>query len=194
MKIDRQRLLRGVAAAGLVAMMSPAITHAAPIQPTTDTVVIRQDLSGQSDEGFVMGAASSSITEILLGRLAVDHAASDEVRQFGQQMVVDHTKMLADASNLGFELGFEPPTTPMDRSKVDLIHYLATLQGTDFDAAYMQAMVTSQREAEDNFQAAANDRQGNVQAFAQAWLQTFQVHVAMAEQTASAVGVDPSSI
>ena len=44
------------------------------------------------DETFVVKAARGGMAEVELGKLAVEKAASDEVKKFGQRMVDDHSK------------------------------------------------------------------------------------------------------
>jgi len=57
-----------LAAAGATAQMSPA------------------------DQAFATKAASGGLTEVSLGKLAIKNANAPQVRQFGQQMVTDHTQ------------------------------------------------------------------------------------------------------
>src|SRR4051794_36259079 len=49
-----------------------------------------------SDEKFAMEAAVGGMEEVQLGQMAAQKGASDEVRQFGQKMVDDHTKANQD--------------------------------------------------------------------------------------------------
>src|ERR1043166_3385270 len=45
-----------------------------------------------ADQKFVMEAAMGGLAEVEMGRLAAQKGATDEVRQFGQRMVDDHSK------------------------------------------------------------------------------------------------------
>src|ERR1700759_1822920 len=49
-----------------------------------------------SDEKFANGAAIGGMEEVQLGQLAAQKGVSDDVRQFGQRMVDDHTKANQD--------------------------------------------------------------------------------------------------
>src|SRR5215213_10295803 len=48
--------------------------------------------SMSADMKFAMMAAMGGMEEVEMGRLAAEKGASDEVRQFGQRMVDDHSK------------------------------------------------------------------------------------------------------
>jgi putative membrane protein len=60
------------------------------------------------DHKFVMEAAMGGMMEVELGRVAAQQGASDAVKQFGQRMVDDHTKvnqeLMALASSKGMML------------------------------------------------------------------------------------------
>src|SRR6185312_15767308 len=57
----------------------------------TDTSTAKSQL-GTADKTFVMKAAQGGMAEVELGQVATQNAKSDEVKQFGQRMVDDHTK------------------------------------------------------------------------------------------------------
>jgi len=71
-----------------------------------------QSLSS-SDRRFVMEAAHSGMAEVDLGRLAVERAASDEVKQFAQRMVDDHSRANTELMELASRKGV---TLTMDHS------------------------------------------------------------------------------
>ncbi len=78
--------------------------------------------------------------EVQLGQLATQNAKSDEVKQFGQRMVDDHTKANDQLKQLAEQKGVALPTELSAKDKSEKDH-LAKLQGEQFDRAYMQHMV-----------------------------------------------------
>src|SRR4029450_3766441 len=56
--------------------------------------------AGHADQLFVQQASSGGLAEVRAGQLATERAASAEVKQFGQQMVTDHTKANQELATL----------------------------------------------------------------------------------------------
>jgi putative membrane protein len=140
-----------------------------------------------SDNDFVSKAAQGGRAEVELGQLAQTHAASDTVKQFGQRMVTDHTKAGDELERLAAQKGVLIPTglDPKDQAVKDR---LSSLNGRDFDTAYMQDMVKDHRADVTEFQKeAGNGRDAEVKAFAAKTLPVLRAHLQMAEQTSSSL-------
>jgi predicted outer membrane protein len=67
-------------------------------------------LSAQ-DRDFVKRAAIGGMAEVEEGKLPTQHAQSDAVKNFAQQMVTDHTKINADLQTIAGRIGVTPPAT-----------------------------------------------------------------------------------
>jgi putative membrane protein len=93
-----------------------------------------------ADQSFVKKAVVGGLAEVQLGQLAVEHAASPDVKQFGQRMVDDHGKANRELMALVEQKGISAPTT-LDRKHRKEADRLAKLQGVAFDRAYIQQMV-----------------------------------------------------
>jgi putative membrane protein len=80
------------------------------------------------------------MAEVKLGQLAADKGNSEDVKQFGQKMVQDHTKLGEQMKGVAGQIGVTPPTmlSPGDKA---LEAKLKMLSGDAFDKAYIQAMV-----------------------------------------------------
>ena len=94
----------------------------------------------KDDSTFVMKAANAGMTEVDLGKIAQQNAASDKVKEFGQMMVKDHSaagdqlKKIATSKNINLT----------DSLSSDSKKHIADLQkkkGKDFDKAYIKMMV-----------------------------------------------------
>jgi putative membrane protein len=98
-----------------------------------------------ADQTFVKKAVVGGLAEVQLGKLAVEHAASPNVKQFGQRMVDDHGQANRELMTLVEQKGIAVPTA-LDRKHQQEADRLAKLQGTAFDRAYIQQMVKDHEE------------------------------------------------
>jgi putative membrane protein len=94
----------------------------------------RQQVS--PDQPFIKKAVVGGLAEVHLGKLAVEHAASPDVKQFGQRMVRDHEKANRELIAVVEPKGIAVPTA-LDRKHRQAADRLAQLHGTAFDRAYI---------------------------------------------------------
>jgi len=97
----------------------------------------------QKPSQFIKEATAGGIAEVELGRLAVERASSPEVKSFGQRMVDDHSKANQDLKAVALRKKVAIPEALDSKATAERDH-LASLSGTQFDRAYMEAMVKSQ--------------------------------------------------
>jgi putative membrane protein len=135
-----------------------------------------------SDADFVQKAAIGGMAEVEMGNLANQRAASDDVKQFGQRMVQDHTKINQDLQRLASSKGVTLPSALDDKHR-NTVDRLSKLNGKDFDREYMHEMVRDHKEDVAEFQREAESAQDpDVKAFATNYLPTLQDHLRMAEE------------
>ena len=94
----------------------------------------------KSDGDFVRDVALKNVAEIELSRMALDKAASPDVKSFAQRMVDDHS---AAGDKLKSVVSGQPIDWPAqldDRSR-KIADELAKKHGMDFDRGYVEAMV-----------------------------------------------------
>jgi putative membrane protein len=109
-----------------------------------------------ADKHFVTAALKGGMAEVKLGQMAADHGNSDDVKQFGQKMVVDHTKLGDQMKGVADQVGVTPPTM-MTAADTAEEAKLKVLSGDAFDKAYIQAMVKAHREDLAAFNKEASD-------------------------------------
>jgi putative membrane protein len=97
------------------------------------------------DQTFIKKAVIGGLAEVQLGKLAVEHAASPDVKQFGRRMVEDHDKTNRELMAVVEPKGLAVPTA-LDRQPRQAADRLTRLQGPAFDRAYSQAMVKDHEE------------------------------------------------
>jgi putative membrane protein len=100
--------------------------------------------SSAADTDFVRKASSGNLTEIALGKLAADQASSDDVKTYAARMVTDHTQANQQLGKLAGSKGIQIATAP-DVAQQQDIDRLKGLDGTAFDRAYSDLMVTSHK-------------------------------------------------
>ena len=122
---------------------------------TSDTIGTRNDAGttgtagagvSTSDKNFVNHMLADGMAEVELARLAQDHAASAEVKQFAQMMVDDHTKAGDQLKQIASTSAI-PQDAKVDDKHKDLMDKLSKLRGMDFDKEYMSAMIDDHEDA-----------------------------------------------
>ena len=134
------------------------------------------------DRTFVMQAGQLSMMEVDLGRLAVERGSSAGVKQYGQQMVEEHTRANQELMQLAMQKKVELPSE-MSTQNTALIDRLSGLSGRRFDTAYKQAMIDSHKQAIALFQAQSQQGQDpQLKAWATQKLPNLQAHLEMVNQ------------
>jgi putative membrane protein len=94
----------------------------------------------KASEMFVRHAIEGNLAEIGMGKLAQDKGANDGVRNFGKELVTDHSAANQKAIALADSMKIKPPTAPTKKQKA-LYDRLSKLNGAAFDSAFIKAMV-----------------------------------------------------
>ena len=140
-----------------------------------------------SDRRFVMEAAMGGMAEVELGRLATQNAGSDDVKQFGQRMVDDHSKANDQLKEVAGQKGIMLPAE-LDPKHRALRERLSRLNGAAFDRAYMSEMVKDHDKDVSMFERQSTKGQdADVKRFASETLPTLKEHQQMARDVASKI-------
>jgi putative membrane protein len=135
-----------------------------------------------SDSKFAMEAAMGGLAEVELGRLAAQKGASDEVRQFGQRMVDDHSKANDELTRVVSSKGMTPPAA-LDAKHQAAVQKLSALSGDKFDKEYVKMMVSDHKKDVGEFQKeASRGTDADIKAFASSTLPTLQEHLQMIQR------------
>jgi putative membrane protein len=139
--------------------------------------VAGQQQPALTDQTFIEKAAVGGLAEVQLGKLAVEHAASPDVKQFGQRMVQDHSKANQELMALAKTKAISVPTA-LDHKHQEEVDRLAKLQGAAFDRAYLQHMVKDHEDDVQLFSTQAKQGQDpELKAFAAKTLPTLEEHL-----------------
>jgi len=135
-----------------------------------------------SDTKFAMEAAMGGMAEVEMGRVAAQKGASDEVRQFGQRMVDDHSKANQDLMQVASAKGLSLPTALDAKHQAD-VQKLSALSGDKFDKEYVGMMIKDHKEDVAAFQKeSAGGADADIKSFAARTLPVVQDHLQMIQR------------
>jgi putative membrane protein len=138
--------------------------------------------SMSADQKFMMMAAMGGMAEVQLGQLALQKTSNDQVRQFAQRMVDDHTKANNDLMQIAQSKGVTLPTTP-DPKDASLMTRLQGLSGAEFDRVYIREAGVKDHERTAKLlekETNKNNADADVKGWASRTLPTVQDHLRMA--------------
>jgi putative membrane protein len=135
-----------------------------------------------SDMKFAMEAAVGGMEEVQLGQLAAQKGASDEVKQFGQHMVDDHTKANEDLMQVASGKSWTLPAALDAKHQAD-VQKLSAMSGEAFDREYVKMMVKDHKKDVADFQKESmHGADADVKSFATRTLPTLQEHLQMIQR------------
>jgi putative membrane protein len=143
-----------------------------------------------AEKAFVTKALEGGAAEVQLGQLAQEKSQSNDVKQFGQKMVADHSQM-ADKwlKPVAKQLGVSEPKAPSKKDKKEIAK-LQGLSGDDFDREYITMMVKDHQQDLKDFKDEAQAAQDpNVKQIAQQGSSIISQHLQLIEQIAKSHNV-----
>src|SRR4051812_11651975 len=133
------------------------------------------------DRAFLEKAAVGGKAEVELGQLAQQKAQSEDVKQFAQRMVADHSQANSDLLSMGDKMNLTLPTALDDKTQKEK-NRLSKLNGAKFDKEYMHLMIDDHQKDVDEFQKESqNAINSDVKSFASKTLPTLQQHLDLAK-------------
>jgi putative membrane protein len=140
------------------------------------TIAVDKDCSE-----FMVGAASGGMMEVELGKLALEKAKNERVKNFATMMVRDHSKAGDELKGLAAGKNVTLPAT-MGEDHQKHIDDLNKKSGSDFDKAYMKMMVDGHKDVIKDFEKASqNATDADVKMWATNTLPTIRVHLDSAQ-------------
>jgi putative membrane protein len=133
--------------------------------------------SAMSDQDFVNMAAQTDMLEAHLGKMAADHASSQDVKDYAQMLVTDHTADYQQLQSLAAKDNLTVPTA-IDDAHYKMIAPFEKLKGAAFDSRYKQTMVAGHTQAIGVYEKESNNAQNaDVRSYASATLPTLHKHL-----------------
>jgi len=141
---------------------------------TADTAKIR---SGSADIKFADKALIGGMTEVGLGKLALMRTSNQKIRDFAHMMVADHGKANTELIEIAKKEKITLPAN-LDAGHQRKADSLDKMSGTDFDQAYIDAMIDGHKKALSLMQnEATNGKDTSLRAFAAKTAPVVQRHL-----------------
>lgn len=138
------------------------------------------------DKEFVTKAGMGGLYEVQTGNLALQKAASADVKAFAQRMVTDHGNANAELAQLATTKGVALAAELAGDHKAAFDHLSSMSGGAEFDKMYMQHMVEDHDKAVADFdKASTSATDADLKAWAGKTLPTLKEHQTMAKSIAA---------
>jgi putative membrane protein len=161
-----------IAFASLAHAQSPA-----PSSPSTPAKV------ASADRSFATKAAAAGTAEIADAQIALKNSSRQDVKDFAQRMVTDHTKANDQLKSIASSEGITLPSgeSAADQKKTDA---LQKLNGAAFDRKYIQGQRTAHKQAVALFtKESKSGKDSQLKSFANQTLPTLEDHLKMITDT-----------
>lgn len=136
-----------------------------------------------TDREFVRQAFLANQREIQMGQLAQQKSSNNDVKQYAQQLIDDHTKANDQLQQIASNKGINLPS----QSKQSMAaSHLSNLSGANFDRQFVIKQRQAHRKAIAMFQREANNGQDpDLKSFASSQMSALQQHETMANDLSS---------
>ena len=111
------------------------------------------------DKMFVRKAMQGSMAEVQLGQLTLQKSNNEQVKQFAQRMIDDHTKLNDQMKPVAQQLGVPVPNQVSKKDRTTMAK-LQALSGSAYDQAYIKDMVKDHKQDLSDFQMRSLFRSG----------------------------------
>lgn len=186
------KIVKGVLGVSAVAALLAAFavqaqntgTQTAPAQATPAAGQTSSTASlSRADRKLIVDMAMASMAEIESARMAQTKTQNEQIKNFAQQMIDDHTRALNEVKQLAQARGVTVPTE-LDRMHKAKEDRMRALSGEAFDRAYMaQAGVSDHKKVHDKLrQAQMRAKDPEVKALVARTLPIVDQHLNSAEQ------------
>ncbi len=133
----------------------------------------------QAEKSFMTEVIQGDLAEIDMGKLAQQKGTSQEVKQFGNTLVTDHSDNLNKATSVAQSAGVTPPSAPSAKQKA-MYDRMSKLSGEQFDKQFAKEMVEDHQKDVREFEKQSKGA-GAVGEFAKDTLPTLKKHLEMAQ-------------
>jgi putative membrane protein len=164
------RFITSLAAKLGMGVMAMGLLLAAPCAKAQTTV-------SMADTNFILAAAQGGITEVKLGELATQNGMRDDVKEFGQMMVKDHTAINNDLKTLAAQKGVTLPDS-LDAKHQAMVDKMTALTGSEFDDSYINGMIKAHQKDAKAFKAeSAATQDADIKSFLDKSIPVVEAHL-----------------
>ena len=142
------------------------------------TAIAQKKDAAMTDQKFVDFAAQTDMVEANLGQLASSAASSQEVKDYAQTLVTDHTSDFGQLHQAAQQASLNVPDAIDAEHDKAMIAPFQKLKGAAFDHRYVQEMVAGHTKAIAIYKKEADDAQNAaIKTYAQTALPVLQKHL-----------------
>ncbi|WP_210490093.1 DUF4142 domain-containing protein [Rufibacter aurantiacus] len=123
-------------ASGTVGTSADAYVAPGTTSTVAGTGTMRYGTRNITEATFLTEAASSSMMEVQLGKLALERSANSEVKRLAQTLVDHHTKGSQELTSIASGMNLTLPTALLPEHQ-KLVDELSKLTGSEFDRKYI---------------------------------------------------------
>ena len=151
--------------------------------PVTITVVPTVQAAAVHAPKFVQMAGMAGMFEVESSRIALQKSQSQQVKDFAQQMITDHTKANEQLKSVVQSAGVKAMVLQaLDSKHQKMIDQLNAASGTEFDTKYIKMQLEGHKDAVSLFSKYAKTGDNNdLKSFASETLPTLQHHLQMVQ-------------
>lgn len=140
-------------------------------QEQNNNAAIDEDISK-----FLTNAADARMMDLEEGKLAKELGTTPAVRQYGELMITDQTKLLHDIKVLAASKNITLPST-LSNKKRDGLEDLKEEKGEEFDEQFIKMMKIDHKRDVEEFEDAKDFKDKDVKKFATQYLPLIESHL-----------------
>ena len=174
------KLIQMMALAAPLVLATPAL---ADHHKSKDEMAMSAEMD--MNKMFVKAAAHSGHFEIESSRMAMEMSGNQDVQDFAQMMVRDHTRVsqqLKEAAGMDLPMGAGP-------GQELILASLEGMEGDAFDRAYIENQIVGHKMTIAFFEKMAMSGEGELALLADQTIPTLREHLTRAEEIASEMGM-----
>ena len=139
------------------------------------------------DVKFASTATNDGLNVVNISKMAQEKTINARVRNFAIMLVNDHTKFGNDLATIAKDKKITLPALP-GMAEMQQANRLAIKQGTDFDRAYVDAMIADQKKAMALYENGSKDcKDPQLKSFAVKMLPVLKMHLDSAQAVRSSI-------
>lgn len=154
----------------------------------------RQDtvLEKIEPEAFIARASLECLTEVQLGRLAMDRGETESLRQFAHALIDVYEKATADIAKVAARKALPMPNA-LDEEHQQFVERMREKSGHDFDLAYTGRMIDGHQRAITLFKRGQRIKDPELSALASRTLSTLEARLRCTNSFLQSIASEPQS-
>jgi putative membrane protein len=143
-------------------------------------------------ETFIASAGLECMTELQLGRLAMERGQTESLRHFAHAMIDVYEKATADIARVAARRALPVPNS-LDEEHQQFVERMREKSGRDFDLAYTGRMIDSHESAITLFKRGQRIKDPEISALASRTLSVLEARLRRTNSLLESIGPEPQS-